>query len=337
MAATQLKPCLVLLLTFSLLAFASAISRNRIKSLNQIKEVNRKGPYIGLITVIATEEDAFFASGSFKPDPKFPFIDLSGRRFRFGVVRGRKVVYVRCGEGMTNAVAATQQMVDLFDIKGIIHFGIAGNTNNSMSIGDVTIPNQIAHTGLWEWLNTNGTLDSADVAQLEIGDYNVPKGNGTNLLGHIGYMEEEYYSVAGEPNVAESLLWANISLQWLQLASNLEGMKLEQCVNSSLCLTEKPKLVVGLRASTSNIFLDNAAYRDFLFQKFGVSSADMESAGVAMTSLSNGYPVIVIRGLSDLAGNQEGDNVVSKFGGLAAVNSVKAVLGFIRNLPPITR
>ncbi|KAG8480586.1 hypothetical protein CXB51_024514 [Gossypium anomalum] len=283
MAATQLKPCLVLLLTFSLLAFASAISRNRIKSLNQIKEVNRKGPYIGLITVIATEEDAFFAS-----------------------------------------VAATQQMVDLFDIKGIIHFGIAGNTNNSMSIGDVTIPNQIAHTGLWEWLNTKGTLDFADVSQLEIGDYNVPKGNGTNLLGHIGYMEEEYYSVAGEPNVAESLLWANISLQWLQLASNLEGMKLEQCVNSSLCLTEKPKLVVGLRASTSNIFLDNAAYRDFLFQKFG-------------TSLSNGYPVIVIRGLSDLAGNQEGDNVVGKFGGLAAVNSVKAVLGFIRNLPPITR
>ncbi|TYG51381.1 hypothetical protein ES288_D10G253100v1 [Gossypium darwinii] len=234
-------------------------------------------------------------------------------------------------------VAATQQMVDLFVIKGIIHFGIAGNTNNSMSIGDVTIPNQIAHTGLWEWFNTNGTPDSADVAQLEIGDYNVPKGNGTNLLGHIGYMEEEYYSVAGEPNVAESLLWANISLQWLQLASNLEGMKLEQCVNSSLCLTERPKLVVGLRASTSNIFLDNAAYRDFLFQKFGVSSADMESAGVAMTSLSNGYPVIVIRGLSDLAGNQEGDNAVRKFGGLAAVNSVKAVLGFIRNLPSSTR
>ncbi|PPR96271.1 hypothetical protein GOBAR_AA24399 [Gossypium barbadense] len=190
MAATQLKPCLVLLLTFSLLAFASAISRNRIKSLNQIKEV------------FATEKDAFFASGSFKPDPKFPFIDLSWQFLTL------------LTQNQTNAVAATQQMVDLFDIKGIIHFGIAGNTNNSMSIGDVTIPNQIAHTGLWEWLkrisvwsgsweksrvcpmwggsNTNGTLDSADVAQLEIGDNIVPKGNGTNLLGHIGYMEEEY-------------------------------------------------------------------------------------------------------------------------------------------------
>lgn len=32
-----------------------------------------------------------------------------------------------------NAAAATQQMVDLFDIVGIVHFGIAGNVNNSMS------------------------------------------------------------------------------------------------------------------------------------------------------------------------------------------------------------
>lgn len=59
-------------------------------------------------------------------------------------------------------------------------------------------------------------------------------------------------------------------------------MKLEQCVNSSLCLPEKPKLVVGLKASTAYIFVDNAAYRDFLFQKFEVSSADMESSAVVM-------------------------------------------------------
>lgn len=51
-----------------------------------------------------------------------------------------------------NAAAATQQMVDMFDIKGIIHFGIAGNVNNSMSIGDVTIPEQFAHTGIWDWM-----------------------------------------------------------------------------------------------------------------------------------------------------------------------------------------
>ncbi|KAK6228341.1 Nucleoside phosphorylase domain - like 1 [Theobroma cacao] len=333
MAAKQVKPCLVLVLVFSLLVFVSAVSKNRIKSLHVIKELNRRGPYIGLITVFSTEEDAFFATGSFRSDPKHPFVDLSGRRFRIGKVRGRKAIYVRCGIGMINAAAATQQMLDLFDVKGIIHFGIAGNINNSMSIGDVTIPKQVAHTGIWDWVNTNGAVDSADVSQLDFGSYNVPKGNRSNLLGHIGYSKEQFFSESGEPNIAESLVWAKISPHWLQLASNLEGMKLEQCVNSSLCLPEKPKLVVGLRASTANIFVDNAAYRDFLFEKFEVSSADMETAAVVMTSLSNGFPVIVIRGLSDLAGKQQGENAVRKFGSLAALNTAKAVLGFIDNLP----
>ncbi|OMO87101.1 hypothetical protein COLO4_20794 [Corchorus olitorius] len=207
------------------------------------------------------------------------------------------------------------------------------NATIFQGFNDVSIPKQVANTGIWDWVNLNRTVDSGDVAQLDIGNYNVPKGNGTNLLGHIGYDEEEFFSESGEPSSAEPLFWANITPQWLQLASNLEGMKLEQCVNSSLCLPEKPKLVVGLKASTADIFVDNAAYRDFLFQTFGVSSADMESAAVVMTSLSNGFPVIVIRGLSDLAGKQQGDNAVRKFGSLAALNTAKAVLGFIENIP----
>lgn len=70
-------------------------------------------------------------------------------------------------------------------------------------------------------------------------------------------------------------------------------MERERGVNSTTCLPQKPKLVVGLRASTANI---NAAYRDFLFNKFQVSSVDMESAAIVMTSLSNGFPVIGNRG-----------------------------------------
>lgn len=66
----------------------------------------------------------------------------------------------------------------------------------------------------------------------------------------------------------------------------MQGIELEQCVNSTLCLDEKPKLVVGLCGSTANIFVDNAAYRDFLFQSFNASSTDMESAAVVIVSLA---------------------------------------------------
>lgn len=43
-------------------------------------------------------------------------------------------------------------MSDLFNIVGVVHFGIAGNANNSLSIGDVTVPKYVGHTGIWEWL-----------------------------------------------------------------------------------------------------------------------------------------------------------------------------------------
>jgi len=49
--------------------------------------------------------------------------------------------------------------------------------------------------------------------------------------------------------------------------------------------------------------------------------------------LSNGIPVIVIRGMSDLAGGQSGENAMDTYGSLAALNTAKAVLKFISKLP----
>ncbi|KFK30973.1 hypothetical protein AALP_AA6G051900 [Arabis alpina] len=311
---------------------ASATFSHKLESAINIRRVNRKGPYIGLVTVFETEEDGFLSTVNFRPDPFHPFLDLSGRRFLIGKIHGKKVVYVRCGIGMVNAAAATQQMIDVFDVKGIVHFGIAGNINNSMSIGDVSIPKQIMNAGLWDWLNPDKAKGD-DVAYLDIGNYNVPKGEGNNMLGSLGYSYEELYSVNGHTNSPQKVFWINTNQEWLHLAADLERMELVQCVNSSLCLPEKPKLVVGLKAATANIFVDNAAYRIFLYNTFGVSSSDMESSSVAMTCVSNGCPIIVIRGLSDLAGAQKGDNVVQKFGSLAATNAAKAVLEFIKKLP----
>ncbi|XP_050208978.1 bark storage protein A-like isoform X1 [Mercurialis annua] len=322
----------VLILLFVVVSVSGTPSKKKI-SWSRIKKINKKGPYIGLITVYPPEENAFFSTRAFKSDSRYPFLDLSGRRFRVGRIYDRKVIYVRCGIGMVNAAAATQQMLDLFDITGIIHFGISGNVNNSMFIGDVSIPKQFAHTGLWDWMNPNGTVDSNDVAQLKIGGYNVPQNDGFNLLGKIGFSREQFFSVSTEGNAAAPMFWAEVSHEWLQLAASLEGMELEKCVNSSLCLPKKPKLVVGLKGSTSNSFLDNAAYRDFLFQTFEVTTADMESSAVVMTCLSNGFRVIVIRGMSDLAGSQSGENPIHTFGSLAALNTVKAVLRFIKKIP----
>ncbi|KAJ0046212.1 hypothetical protein Pint_05923 [Pistacia integerrima] len=55
-----------------------------------------------------------------------------------------------------------------------------------------------------------------------------------------------------------------------------------------------------------------------------------EAATKLETSSSNGFPVIVIRGLSDLAGGESGDtNEITKYRDIAAHNTVKVVLEYI--------
>ncbi|KAI3470559.1 hypothetical protein Pfo_027222 [Paulownia fortunei] len=300
------KQCLLLAFLSFLLFPALAFPLERGKSLAIIREINSKGPYLGLITVYPPEENAFFAAGAFKNDSNYPYVDL---RFRVGMIEDKKVIYVRCGVGLVNAAAATQQMLDLFHIKGLIHFGISGNTNSSLSIGDVTIPKEFANTGLWDWLKPNATVPQNDVAKLDIENYNVPEG-GNNSLGRIGYGPEQFYSEAGEPNTAQEVLWFQVSNNWLQLATSLQVS-----VTILIVRLHLPQLHICLKYLHINIFLYKKKHN------------------LILTSLSNGYSVIVVRGLSDLAGRQEGQNSISLFGSLAASNVAKVVFQFIKLLP----
>ncbi|XP_028780416.1 uncharacterized protein LOC114736715 [Neltuma alba] len=70
------------------------------------------------------------------------------------------------------------------------------------------------------------------------------------------------------------------------------------------------------------------AVRRFSAGKVPDGKAIYVRCGVGLTSLSNDYAVIVIRGLSDLAGAQEGDNHIDLFGSLGAANAVKTAAQF---------
>ena len=50
-----------------------------------------------------------------------------------------------------NAGISTQLLQTLFKVKGVVHYGIAGNADPQLEIGGVTIPQFWAHTGLWNW------------------------------------------------------------------------------------------------------------------------------------------------------------------------------------------
>ncbi|XP_048428718.1 uncharacterized protein LOC125471864 isoform X9 [Pyrus x bretschneideri] len=53
---------------------------------------------------------------------------------------------------------STQLLQTLFKVKGVVHYGIAGNADPQLEIGDVTIPQFWAHSGLWNWQEVESNL-----------------------------------------------------------------------------------------------------------------------------------------------------------------------------------
>lgn len=288
-----------------------------------VDRINKNGgPYIGLVMAYPTEEIALEASGFFAPSSDTPSVDLAGRRFNIGSIKGVDVIYVMTGEKTLNAGQTVQILLDAFDVQGVVHYGTAGSANDSLSIGDVSILKDVAITGSWKWMEFKS--EEGELPKLKFGDFNLPTA-GDNLLARIEFTPEELYS-NGKP--MEEMFWLPVDPKWFNISVQLQDLELQQCVNETSCLPEMPKVVHGLRGSTADIFVDNAAYNKFLFNKFNVSTVDEESSAIVMTSISNGVPSIVFRGISDMAGSGVKLSSMST-SSLAATNALTVAVEFI--------
>ncbi|XP_076915834.1 bark storage protein A-like [Bidens hawaiensis] len=307
-----------------------------------IHKANRKGPYIGIVIPNLFEMNPLLNYPEYKSSKLV--IDVGGRRFRFGSVGQKRVVLVMTGLGMLNAGVTTQLLLSLFDIEGIVHYGIAGNANPSLNIGDVAIPQYWSHSALWSWQRYgNGPEDklpledsgdyTRDIGYLHIANYSTDI-KSDNLLNNIWYQPEEIFPVDGTPEERQHAFWVPVDSSYFILAKTLESsLKLEGCLNVTTCLSTPPKVTTVERGTSASIYLDNAAYRSFIYEKFNISPVEMESAAVALISYQQRVPFIVIRALSDLAGGGEHSNEADTFITLAANNSVKAAVEFIKLIP----
>ncbi|GLJ30640.1 hypothetical protein SUGI_0606750 [Cryptomeria japonica] len=313
------------------------------ETLKAIQQINEHGPYLGLVVPNAYEMDPLLQSQHFKPSKTFPILDLQGRRFHIGRIHKHGVIVVMSGLSMLNSGLTTQLLLSFFSVKGIIHFGIAGNADPSLYVGYVTIPQYWAHTGLWNWQRFGDGPN--DELSLEVdGDYTrklgylhftkftTPSGNSDNLLNNVWYQPEEVFPTTGTPEVREHAFWVPVDKHYYQIAKKLENFTLESCLNATTCLSHTPKVLRVEKGSSANVFVDNGAYRDFIHTKFNITAIDMESAAVALVCLEQGVPFIVIRALSDLAGGSSQSNEASVFGGLASQNAADTTIQFLKLL-----
>ncbi|XP_061354708.1 bark storage protein A-like [Gastrolobium bilobum] len=323
-------------------AFVSGALTSELQS--KIAKANQKGPYLGLVIPNSFELDPLLQNPSYTPSDTI--IDFAGRRFRFGAIGDKRVVLVMTAQSMINAAITTQLLLSFFSVEGVVHYGIAGNANPSLHIGDVAIPHYWAHLALWTWQrygqgpNDSLPLDNGGLTRkveyLKFADFTSNASADStfdNLLNNIWYQPEEILPIDGIPEERQHAFWVPVDSKYYHIARKLEGLKLDACVNSTTCLSTTPKVVLVDRGTSASIYLDNAAYRAFIYNKFHVSPVDMESASVALICLQQRVPFIAIRALSDLAGGGSAEsNEVDTFLSLAATNSVKVVIEFVKLL-----
>lgn len=223
---------------------------------------------------------------------------IKGVEFWRGSAGGKELVIFRTGISLVNAAYQLQLALDHFPITHVLFAGVAGGTDPSLRIGDVVIPERWAYHGEAAYLNE----DPAKPGAYLIPDYLRPRYENFGMIfpddtGVIRDGQETFEDVATFPADPALLEAARKALPKLP-AMRKQGRAID--------------VSVGGTGVAGQVFLDNARYREWVFRVWKARCVDMESTALAHVAYANRIPILVVRGLSDLAGGQAGKNPIDE-------------------------
>jgi adenosylhomocysteine nucleosidase len=261
---------------------------------------------------------------AFEPEWKVLKADIEGAKsttvngieFVTGTLSGRPVVLFLSGVSMVNAAMTTQLALDRFDVTSIVVTGIAGGVDPSLHVGDVVV------AGRW------GQYLEAVFARETGGKFEPPPFIKTPFPNH-GMIFPTELGVRSAKAGLEKRFWFDADPAMMAAAGKIGAVQLKRCTAGQACLHDTPRVVVGGNGVSGQAFVDNAAFRQYVFDTFKAQVLDMESAAVATVAYANGVPFIAFRSLSDLAGGNETPNEMKVFFQLASDNSAAVVQRFL--------
>ncbi|ESQ92612.1 5'-methylthioadenosine/S-adenosylhomocysteine nucleosidase [Asticcacaulis benevestitus] len=239
-----------------------------------------------------------------------------------GVLEGREIVLTMSGMSMVNAAMTTQGLLDRFTVTQLIFTGIAGGLDPLLRVGDVVAPARWAQS-----------LEIIMGRQVAAGFAKPDWLTWAPDMPAFGMMLPNTVIVGTGAQAAKPRVWFEVDPFMLEVAQGLEDIVLSAQTPDGRSLDHVPAFVVGGAGVSSSAFLDNADYRDYVFETFEARVADMESAAAAHVAYANDIPFIAFRSLSDLAGAEHEANEMNVFMSLAAENSVRVVCRFLKALP----
>jgi adenosylhomocysteine nucleosidase len=298
-------------------------------------------PRLGIMAAFGQEADLLISS---LQDKKQYLI--KGKTFTTGTLKRAAVVIVPSGVGMTNAVMTTQMAIDHFNLKGLVFSGIAGGLNPALQVGDVVIAKNWFASGEVYHANSNvapspcGTAGDISCLGLKLIENLPPYSTGlflraTNVVNAGNYQQVALRDGSGNIQAYGEMKtdFAVDNGMW-QIARSIQSStqtQLEQICPASTTLCYQPKIVLGQRGVSSEKFLANADYRNYLSSNLSADAVDMETTGVAQTAYANQVPFIAFRSLSNLAGADADANVGIFFAsGVAQRNAAKLTTAFVQ-------
>lgn len=213
--------------------------------------------------------------------------------FHSGTLNGVGITLVECGIGKVNAAFATTVLCDHFKCSSLIFSGIAGGIDPSLQVGDIVIADCLRQVDY-------GRFQDGAVIPYRVGSF--PFGEPQEEIGFV--------------------MPAAIK------------QKLAPLLNEKL--PEWEGRAPGIRFGTiltGDVFLNDSRQREKYFAAHGAQAIEMEGGAVAQIAEKYGANVIIIRALSDLAGDDSHLDFAS-FAHFAATGAAALVQHTLQLLKP---
>jgi adenosylhomocysteine nucleosidase len=199
--------------------------------------------------------------------------ERAGAPFATGRLDGRDVVLAESGIGKVGAALTATLLLERFGCGALVFSGVAGGLDPALGIGDIVVAERLIQ-------HDYGAV---------VGDAHVPFRAGAFPLGTP--RDDPAFEL--DAGLRGRLEIALAGYRPPRLAAEVLGA----------AGGRQPRLLFGTIV-TGDTFVNSAAMRLALHERWGAQAVEMEGASVAQVAQRFGAPSVVIRALSDLAGEE---------------------------------
>ncbi|HEY5824308.1 MAG TPA: 5'-methylthioadenosine/adenosylhomocysteine nucleosidase [Cyclobacteriaceae bacterium] len=213
--------------------------------------------------------------------------------FTQGKLNGREVVIAQTGIGKVNAAIVSILMIEQFQPEEIIFTGIAGSINPDLDPGDLVIGTRIAHHDF-------GTITPDSLLRR-------PTRDPSTMIENPLYFKSDTSLVKMAINASKKAKFEFIKK---------DGKE------------ELPHIITGTIV-TGDVFVSSSTATENLRKKMNADATEMEGAAVAQVCWQQLTPFVIIRSISDNAGNSAYTDI-KNFYQSAARNSAHLVMQMVK-------